>query len=252
VAGGGAARLRKAGIRVDVGVLEPACRAVNQAWEHVVTTGRPLVTLKAAVTLDGRIAARGGDSKWVTGEEARKEGHKLRAEHDAILVGARTVALDDPELTVRSVRGKSPVRVIVDGRLTTRADAKALPAVIVAAEGAPDRPDLVERGCKILHVPATPRPDSGRVDLAEMLRRLAGMNIQSVLVEGGGEIHGQLLEAGLCDRAALFIAPKLIGAAGTPVVAAEGPDQMAKAWKLQGISWKQLGDDILVRGSFVW
>jgi diaminohydroxyphosphoribosylaminopyrimidine deaminase/5-amino-6-(5-phosphoribosylamino)uracil reductase len=252
VDGGGVERLKQAGVKVTVGVLEAECRAVNEGWEHVVTTGRPLVTLKAAVTLDGRIAARSGDSKWITGEEARAEAHRLRAEHDAILVGARTVALDDPELTVRHVKGRSPLRVIVDGKLSIPADAKALPAILVATEGAPDRPDLVARGCTILHLPAGPRPDSGRVDLEELLRRLARMNIQSVLVEGGGEIHGQLLAARLADRATFFVAPKLIGSGGAPVVAQDGPDQMANAWKLQGISWKRLGDDILVRGSFVW
>jgi diaminohydroxyphosphoribosylaminopyrimidine deaminase/5-amino-6-(5-phosphoribosylamino)uracil reductase len=248
VAGGGVEKLRKAGIRVDVGVLEDECLALNEGWIHFMKTGRPLMTMKAAVTLDGRLAARGGDSQWVTGERARKEAHRLRAAHDGIVVGARTVALDDPQLTTRGVRGPDPKRVIVDGRLSVSARARALPAIVVTTEDAPARKDLEARGCTILRV----KGSRGRVDLRAMLTALGKLNLQSLLVEGGGDLHGQLLAAGLYDRAALFVAPKLIGSGGVPLIAAEGPLKMAKAWKLQGISWQQLGDDILVRGSFAW
>jgi len=248
VEGGGVEKLRRAGIAVEVGVLEAECRAVNEAWIHFVTTGRPLVTMKAAVTLDGRIAARGGDSKWITGEAARREAHRLRAAHDGIVVGARTVALDDPQLTVRGVRGRSPQRIIVDGRLSVSGKARALPAILVACQGAPPRPDLEARGCTIVRLP----DKGGRVDPRAMLKALGKLDLHSLLVEGGGELHGQLLEAELYDRAALFVAPKLVGAGGVPVVAAEGSKRVAKAWKLHDISWTPLGDDILVRGSFVW
>jgi diaminohydroxyphosphoribosylaminopyrimidine deaminase/5-amino-6-(5-phosphoribosylamino)uracil reductase len=248
VEGGGAAKLRRAGVRVEVGLLEDECRAVNEGWIHWVTTGRPLLTMKAAVTLDGRIAAPGGDSKWVTGEEARKEAHRLRAAHQAILVGARTVALDDPQLTTRGVKGADPRRIIVDGRLTLDAGSRALPAIVVTTADAPARPDLEARGCTLLRVPG----ENGRVDVRAMMEALGGLGVQSILVEGGGDLHGQLLAAKLYDRAALFVAPKLVGQGGVPLLAADGPAEMAKAWQLHEVSWQRLGDDMLVRGSFVW
>jgi diaminohydroxyphosphoribosylaminopyrimidine deaminase/5-amino-6-(5-phosphoribosylamino)uracil reductase len=253
LAKGGIERLRRAGLTVEAGVLEAECRAVNEAWLHWVTTGRPLVTLKAAVTLDGRLAARGGDSKWVTGEAARREAHRLRALSDAILVGARTVALDDPALTTRLVRGRDPKRVVLDGNLSISPRAKVLPALIVTSQFAPEKKAaaLERRGTEIVRVRGRDGR-VGRVDLGAMLDALGKRNIQSLLVEGGGEVHGQLLAARLADRLALFIAPKLIGSGGVPLLGVTGPAQMAKAWKLQGISWSSLGDDILVRGSFVW
>jgi diaminohydroxyphosphoribosylaminopyrimidine deaminase/5-amino-6-(5-phosphoribosylamino)uracil reductase len=248
VAGRGLYKLRRAGITVESGLLEGECRALNEAWIHWVTTGRPLVTLKAAVTLDGRIAAHGGDSRWVTGEPARKEAHRLRASHDAILVGARTVDSDDPQLTTRGVRGRDPLRVVLDGKLRISARARALPALVLTTRDAPARPDLERRGCEIVRL----RGRGGRIELVAALEALGKRGIQSLLVEGGGEVHGQLLRERLADHAALFVAPKLIGSRGVPVAVAEGPAEMSKAWKLQAVSYRRLGDDMLVRGSFVW
>jgi len=248
VAGGGVERLRAAGIVVETGVLEAECRALNEAWIHFITTGRPLVTLKAALTLDGRLAARGGDSRWVSGEESRLEAHRLRDQADAILVGARTVEKDDPQLTTRlpNGKGKDPQRVILDGKLSLRANAKAVPgAWIFATKEAPERPELSLRGAEVVRV----RGKDGRVDLRAMLEVLAKRGITSLLVEGGGEVHGQLIEAGLADRVALFLAPKLIGAGGVPFLNVPGPQKMASAFQLTGVSTRRLGDDIFVTGA---
>jgi diaminohydroxyphosphoribosylaminopyrimidine deaminase/5-amino-6-(5-phosphoribosylamino)uracil reductase len=248
VSGGGIKRLRAAGIAVETGVLEDECRALNEAWLHFITTGRPLVTLKAALTLDGRLAARGGDSRWVSGEESRLEAHRLRDQADAILVGARTVEHDDPALTTRlpGGRGKDPQRVILDGKLSLRAKAKAVPgAWIFATRDAPERPDLTARGAEIVRV----RGKGGRVELRAMLEALGKRGVTALLVEGGGEVHGQLVEAGLADRVALFLAPKLIGAGGVPFLGVPGPTRMASAFQLTGVSTRRLGDDILVTGA---
>jgi diaminohydroxyphosphoribosylaminopyrimidine deaminase/5-amino-6-(5-phosphoribosylamino)uracil reductase len=228
-----------------VGVLEAECRALNEAWLHFIATGRPLVTLKAAVTLDGRLAARGGDSKWVTGEQARAEAHRLRDTHDAILVGAGTVAADDPALTTRLPGGRDALRVILDGRLRVPARARALPgAIVFAARGAPARRDLERRGAEVVRLPGR----GGRVDLRRMLEALGARGVVSLLVEGGGEVHGQLLGRGLIDRAAVFVAPKLIGAGGVPLVGVAGPHKMAEAWRLLDVEVRRLGDDVLVSG----
>ena len=243
---GGLERLEREGIAVENGVLETECRAWLEPWLQWVTTGRPLITLKAAITLDGRLAARSGDSRWVSGEESRALAHRLRDEHQAILVGARTVEKDDPQLTTRleKGRGHDPIRVVLDGKLAIAASARVLPALIVTSQHAPERPDLVERGAELVRV----RGEGGRVDLVAMLEALGKRGIQSLLVEGGGEVHGQLLEAGLVDRVALFIAPKLIGAGGVPLVGVEGPAKMAEAWQLEGVHTTRLGDDLFVEG----
>jgi diaminohydroxyphosphoribosylaminopyrimidine deaminase/5-amino-6-(5-phosphoribosylamino)uracil reductase len=248
VAGGGVERLRRRSVAVEVGVLEDECREMIAPFTRWVTTGRPLVTMKAAITLDGRLAARGGDSRWVSNEASRRVAHELRNEHDAILVGARTVARDDPRLTARVRGGRDPQRVILDGKLTIPASSRALPgALVVATLDATPRHDLAVPGAEFLQLPG----ENGRVDLGELMNALGRRGITSLLVEGGGEVHGQLLAAGLVDEVALFIAPKLVGCGGVPLLAVEGPDQMAEAWQLERVSTRRLGDDILVRGRVV-
>ncbi len=248
VAGGGAKRLRAAGVTVELGVLEAECRQHLRHWTRWVTGGRPWVTMKAAVTLDGRLAARGGDSKWVSGEASRKHAHALRDRVDAVLVGARTVALDDPQLTTRAVRGRDPKRVILDGRLSIPATARALPgALVISTLDCKPRADLAIEGVEIVQVPGK----DGRVDLGEMLNALGRRGITWLLVEGGGQVHGQLLAAGLVDDVMLYVAPKLIGAGGVPLIGVPGPRKMAEAWRLSGVQARRLGDDILVTGAVV-
>jgi diaminohydroxyphosphoribosylaminopyrimidine deaminase / 5-amino-6-(5-phosphoribosylamino)uracil reductase len=245
VEGGGVKRLRAKKIAVETGVLEVECRAHLQPWIKWVTTGKPWVTLKAAITLDGRLAARGGDSKWVSSEESRRHAHQLRNLVDAVLVGARTVKLDDPQLTARVPGGRDPKRVILDGKLSIPATSRALPgALVIAALDAKPRDDLAIEGVEIVQVPG----DDGRVDLAEMLNALGRRGVCWLLVEGGGEVHGQLLASGLVDDLVLYIAPKLIGAGGTPLLSIPGPDRMANAWQIDELTARHLGADLLVTG----
>ena len=245
VAGGGVKRLRARGVAVEVGVLEDDCRNHLRAWSHFVTTRRPWVTMKAAITLDGRLAARGGDSRWVSGEASRRHAHQLRNRADAVLVGARTVALDDPQLTARVPRGRDPLRVILDGKLTIPAQSRALSgALVIATLDAAPRADLAIESVEIVQVPGK----NGRVDLGEMLSALGRRGVTWLLVEGGGQVHGQLLAAGLVDDVMLYIAPKLIGAGGVPLVGVEGPAKMAQAWGLRDTRMQRLGEDFLLTG----
>lgn len=249
VAGAGIKQLKKAGIEVVVGVLEDECRAMNRPYCKWIAQRRPWVTLKAAVTLDGRLAARGGDARWVSGELSRLEAHRMRDVSDAILVGAHTVRLDDPALTTRLPTGKGhdPRRVILDGRLTVPPDAKALPGALVvcARDAEPAREKrLVKRGAEVLRLPGR----HGRVDLRALLDELGRREILTLLVEGGGQVHGAFLAAGLADEVALFVAPKLIGAGGVPLIGIDGPAKMADAWRLGAVSTRRVGDDILVVG----
>ncbi len=249
VAGNGIKQLKRAGIAVEQGVLEDECRAINRPYLKWTATGRPWVTLKAAVTLDGRLAARGGDARWVSGELSRLEAHRMRDVSDAILVGANTVRLDDPALTTRlpTGRGHDPKRVILDGRLTVPPDARCLPGAIVACtrDADPARARRLEkRGAEVLRLPGR----HGRVDLGALADELGKREILSLLVEGGGQVHGAFIAAGLADEVALFVAPKLIGAGGVPLLAVDGPRKMAEAWRLGAVSTRRLGDDILVVG----
>jgi diaminohydroxyphosphoribosylaminopyrimidine deaminase/5-amino-6-(5-phosphoribosylamino)uracil reductase len=249
VAGAGLKQLKRAGITVECGVLEDECRAINRPYLKWTAEKRPWVTLKAAVTLDGRLAARGGDARWVSGELSRLEAHRMRDVSDAILVGANTVRLDDPALTTRLAtgRGHDPRRVILDGRLTISPDAKAVPGALVVctkdADAAREK-RLVKRGAEVLRMPGR----HGRTDLRALLDELGRREILSLLVEGGGQVHGEFMAAGLADEVALFMAPKLIGAGGVPLLGVDGPPKMADAWQLGAVSTRRLGDDILVVG----
>jgi diaminohydroxyphosphoribosylaminopyrimidine deaminase/5-amino-6-(5-phosphoribosylamino)uracil reductase len=253
VKGGGAARLRRAGVAVEIGVLEEECRALNRAWATWIATGRPWVTLKAAVTLDGRIAARGGDSRWVSGEASRLEAHRLRAAHDAILVGAGTVAADDPALTTRLPeaeakrrQAKNPQRVILDGRLSVDPARRAIPGawVVTTVEAGARVEALRARGAEVIVLDG-----KGRVEPRALLEALGARGVQSLLVEGGGEVHGQLLGAGLVDEVVLFVAPKLVGSGGVPLLGSfAGPTAMAEAIALDGVTVRRLGDDVCISG----
>lgn len=216
----------------------------------------PTVTLKAAVTLDGRIAGRGGDSKWITGEPARQHAHRLRAQHDAVMVGVGTVLADDPELTVRLAKGRDPIRVVLDSDLRTPLKSRLVrhaskaPTWIVHALDVPAA--RVARWSKLpgVELHALPRGRDQRLPLRAVLQLLAQRGVTSVLVEGGAQLHGALLDAGLVDRAAVYVAPVILGdARAIPMAAGKGELRIADAFRLHAPTIKQLGQDVLFTGA---
>jgi diaminohydroxyphosphoribosylaminopyrimidine deaminase/5-amino-6-(5-phosphoribosylamino)uracil reductase len=252
VAGRGVARLQAAGVQVTVGVREAEARALNRAFFCAVTEGRPHVTLKAAMTLDGKIAAADGASRWITGEAARLEAHRLRFAADAVLVGVGTVLADDPRLTVRhaGLPPKEPLRVVADSRLRTPPEARILSAgdptrvVLACVAPAPAGPAaaLRARGAHVLELPG----DGGRVDLRALLGALRALDVIAVLVEGGGELGGALAEASLVDRVAFFLAPRLLGGRDAPGALGGRGRALKESLALVGLTTRRLGDDLLV------
>jgi diaminohydroxyphosphoribosylaminopyrimidine deaminase/5-amino-6-(5-phosphoribosylamino)uracil reductase len=245
--GRGLTALRRAGIRVEAGLLADEATAMNAAFNKRITTGMPLVIAKAAMSLDGKIATRTGDSKWITSEAARREAHKLRANVDAIMVGANTVIRDDPQLTLRhGVRGKQPWRVVVDGRgrsphkakLFRDADRERTIILTTSYSPAAWRRDLSQSGAHVFIV----KGSGGRLDLRAALRALGKMNITSVLVEGGGELLGSLFDNRLIDRVALFYAPVIIGGRGAvTAVGGEGASKVKHSVRLLDCHWRPIG-----------
>jgi diaminohydroxyphosphoribosylaminopyrimidine deaminase/5-amino-6-(5-phosphoribosylamino)uracil reductase len=258
VLGGGAERLRAAGVEVIVGVRERESRALIKPWTKFVTTGLPHVALKLALSLDGRIATRTGASKWVTGPEARVKVHELRARCDAVAVGIGTVLADDPRLTVRDVGGASPVRVVFDTKLRTPANgrlvksAREVPTWIIAspdASGAAEQA-LVDEGAEVIRVAASAE---GRIDVVPALRALAHRGVVALMVEGGAELAGSILAARLVDELHAFIAPLLLGPRGRPgAVDWAGPDVPSDAPRIADPRWELCGRDAYVFGPFVY
>jgi diaminohydroxyphosphoribosylaminopyrimidine deaminase/5-amino-6-(5-phosphoribosylamino)uracil reductase len=252
VNGRGLGRLEAAGVAVTLGVREAEARAQNRAFLRAVATGRPHVTLKAAMTLDGRIAASDGESRWITGESARLEAHRLRFAADAVLVGIGTVLADDPRLTVRhpELPAKEPLRVVVDSRLRMPPGARVLRGAraertVVACVGpAPAGPAAALRaaGARVLELPAV----GERVALDALLARLRELDVLAVLVEGGGELAGALAEAGLVDRVAFFVAPRLLGGRDAPGPLGGRGRPLKDALALAHVVTRRLGDDLLV------
>ncbi|PZN09281.1 MAG: bifunctional diaminohydroxyphosphoribosylaminopyrimidine deaminase/5-amino-6-(5-phosphoribosylamino)uracil reductase RibD, partial [Bacillota bacterium] len=257
VRGRGLAALRAAGIRVEVGLLEEQARRLNEAYLAWHLLGRPLVTVKYAMTLDGRIATRLGDARWITGDVARRFVHRLRDRADVIAVGIGTVLADDPCLTTRLPRGgRDPIRLVIDSRARTPPEARVVRAaavsdaptwIAVTAEAPPQRVRTLEAaGAEVLRLPATA---AGRVDLAALLAELGRRGVRHVLVEGGAAIHGALLAEGLADRVLAFIAPKLVGGAAAPgPVGGDGVERMAEALLVRRPRLRRLGDDWLIEG----
>lgn len=250
VAGRGLNRLREAGIEVTEHVCEDEAKKLNEKFFFWITHKRPFVSLKYAMTLDGRLAAAGGDSKWITGTEARTYAHYLRKTHDAVLVGKNTVLQDDCELTTRMVEGKNPVRIVLDSKAAIPLNAKILngeaKTIIAVSEAAPQ--DKLDELQKLTNVEVLILPQrNGHLDLQALLEKLAAMEITSVLVEGGSEVHGAFIDAGLAERVYAFIAPKIIGGKNAiGPVGGIGSTDMSKALKLRDVEYKQLGADFLI------
>ncbi|MEK6758181.1 MAG: bifunctional diaminohydroxyphosphoribosylaminopyrimidine deaminase/5-amino-6-(5-phosphoribosylamino)uracil reductase RibD [Deltaproteobacteria bacterium] len=257
VAGGGIRRLEDAGIKVVAGVLEKECRALNEPFIKFITTGTPFFTVKLASSLDGRSAASTGDSKWITGLESRRLVHKIRKASDAVMVGSSTVIKDDPELTVRLVKGRDPLRVIVDSSFRTPLDAKALRVPtsiktgarppIVFTTGKADKSKIKAARLSGVDVVVVRRSDEG-VDLKAVSAELARRGVLSVLVEGGGTLAASFIREGLADKLMIFYGPLMIGSDGFPSVGFLGVGSVKKAIRLRGMTVKRVSDDILVEG----
>jgi diaminohydroxyphosphoribosylaminopyrimidine deaminase/5-amino-6-(5-phosphoribosylamino)uracil reductase len=264
VAGQGIAQLQSAGVQVEllqrdhpqVQPLLTRLEELNRAFLHYHRTGRPLITLKCAMSLDGKIATHTGDSRWITGERARREAHRLRAEHGCVLVGVNTVLKDDPLLTAR-LRGvkNQPLRVVLDSRLRTPPDVRIVkhadaPTLIFCTEPMPPHAALLQ--APHVEIAALPPDADGRVPVWRVVEHLAQRGIIGILVEGGGEVIASFLRAGLADRVAFFYAPLLIGGREAPTpLEGEGAAQMADAIKLAHLRCRRLGTDLLVEGEIV-
>ena len=243
--------LRKAGIEVEV-LDEPAFERQNERFFHRMRTGLPFVHLKLAATLDGRIAASGGDSKWITGEEARLRAHLLRAEAGAVLVGATTAVTDDPLLTARDLPDEPPriTRAVLDPHLKLAPKSRLLtgaseaPVLVFTAVGAMDGREkrLEKAGVEVIPLPET----NGGLDLGVVLEELARRDVSGVLVEGGGETARRFVQRGLVDKLTLFYAPKLLGSEGVPMVGSLGLSRVAEAPGFSVESVEMLGDDVAV------
>ncbi len=256
VAGKGIAQLRDLGITVDVGIgADAAARSLAPYLVHR-RLGRAFTVVKTAMSLDGRIAARDGSSQWITGAASRADAHRLRAESQAIVIGAGTALADRPRLTVRDadtdlagLAGPAPLRVLLDatGRVPAEGplfDAELAPTLVVTTDATPDAAQRawLAAGAKVLTVP--PAPSGTGVDLTATLEVLAGLGVLQALVEGGGALSGSLLEAGLADRLVTYVAPTVLGRDGRPALDLAGPARIADAprWRLVAVA--RVGTDV--------
>lgn len=254
VDGKGLEKLSKKGVAITLGVREAEADKLIAPWRKHVTAGLPYVSLKLALSLDGRIATRTGASKWVTGPDARARVHALRAEHDAVAVGIGTALSDDPRLTVRDAPGNSPTRIVFDTKLRLPLNSRLVesaaevPLVVVSSADSPasNEEELVSRGVEVLRAPSSAE---GRIDVPGALRLLAARGIVTLLVEGGAELAGSLVAGRLADELHAFIAPIMLGPRGRPgAVDWAGPDVPSDAPRIIEPSWEVCGDDAHVYG----
>ncbi|MFB3884357.1 MAG: bifunctional diaminohydroxyphosphoribosylaminopyrimidine deaminase/5-amino-6-(5-phosphoribosylamino)uracil reductase RibD [Thermodesulfobacteriota bacterium] len=252
VSGRGIESLKRAGLRVEVGILERECLKLNEYFCKYIVRREPFVILKVAATLDGKIATREGDSKWISGEASRHLVHRLRDQVDGVVVGIGTVLKDDPQLTARIRKGRDPYRIILDSRLRIPEGARVIgdsssKTIIATTEfAAKDKIESLEKkGVRILILDSK----DGRVDLRDCLLRLGELGLMSLLVEGGSEVNGAFLDEGLIDKILLFLSPRLIGdreAAG--IFSGRGKATLQEAISLNELRVRRVGEDILVEG----
>jgi diaminohydroxyphosphoribosylaminopyrimidine deaminase/5-amino-6-(5-phosphoribosylamino)uracil reductase len=242
--GAGFRMLESAGVEIAVGVHEERAARLNEFYVKHRRTGRPFVTAKFAMSLDGKIATRSGESRWITGEVARANAHRLRHIHDAILVGVNTVIADDPELTVRIDDGESrqPLRIVVDSQLRIRQSARIVGPNTLIASTRQGRVGAAE----VVRLPAGA---DGRVSLPALLDELGARGMLSLLVEGGAEVHASFFADGLVDKVCAYIAPSLIGGRDAPSpLGGNGVEHLAGSTRLQELDLTRLGDDVLITG----
>ena len=253
VRGKGIRFLKKQGIEVDVGILKRDCKEVNETFIKYITTGRPWVILKSALSLDGKVATLTGDSRWISGPKAREYAHQLRSKVDAVLVGAETVRVDDPRLTVRlNKKGiRNPVRVVVAGKQPIPVSSKifnnALRERVIcattASQSLSQKKKLQLKGVELLSM----KYKRKKVDLSLLMDKLGKMGITSIMIEGGAEISGDALKEKIVDKVIYFIAPKIIGGKRAPgPVGGQGISKLKDFIQLKDMSVAKLGDDFVI------
>jgi diaminohydroxyphosphoribosylaminopyrimidine deaminase/5-amino-6-(5-phosphoribosylamino)uracil reductase len=251
--------LKQANLPVSVGVLENEARRLNEVYGYWITTGRPFVILKGAMTLDGKIATSTGESRWITGERARQDVHRLRSQVDAIMVGVGTILTDDPELSARGKTttgkrvGRQPVRIVLDSQLRIPLKAKILkwvgeqPTILCTTTQAPPKKIqlLRERGIQVHVLPM----HAGMVSLQACLTRLGKEGLASLLLEGGSTVNASALQQGLVNQVRLYMAPMLLGGQeAIGLIGGLSPKKLDRAWPLTDCQFKKLGNDWLVTG----
>jgi len=249
--------LRRAGIEVAHGVLSGECVELNEAFNHWIIHRTPFVTVKVAMTLDGKIATAGGESKWITGKQARMHGMKLRQRCDAILVGINTVLADNPSLTFRKLnaeggrRNEKPLRrIVLDSVARTPLDAKVVndehaswTTIVVGPRAPKKRVTALAKRSKILIAPLK----KSAIDLPRLLKKLGAENVTSLLVEGGGEVNASFLTGGLAQRVAFFYAPKILGGRDSRKgVAGDGAKSLGEIIQLREVEWRKIGEDLML------
>jgi len=255
VAGGGAQYLEKHGVAVETGVCEKQAQKQNEAFIKYIRSGQPFVIAKCAATLDGRIATRTGDSKWVTGQAARHYVHCLRHAVDAIMVGIGTVKMDNPSLTTRlnDRQGRDPIRIVLDTRLSIDPGAKVLQlssaadTIVVTGQGAADdkRTAIEKSGVRVIE---TALKDH-RIDLPILMEQLAALEICSLLIEGGSRVLASAFKAAIVDKVLFFYAPKILGGDdGVPICSGPGAERMSQSLALRDIAVRRFDDDVLIEG----
>lgn len=255
VEGGGNQYLQDQGIEVTTGICEGQARILNEGFVTWVTTGSPFVILKCAATLDGRIATRTGDSRWVTGPASRRFVHQIRHAVDAIMVGVETVKKDDPSLTTRleGETGSDPTRIILDTHLSMPLTSKMLhqpsdaPTWVVCGAGAAaDRRSALENtGARVITAPVK----ESRIDLSALMKQLGSMQIGSLLIEGGGTVIGSAFAAGIVDKICFFYAPKVLGGDdGIPICRGAGPERMRDSLAIHDLSVFRFDTDVMLQG----
>jgi diaminohydroxyphosphoribosylaminopyrimidine deaminase/5-amino-6-(5-phosphoribosylamino)uracil reductase len=253
VAGNGAAVLREAGVAVEVGLLEPEARRLNAPYLTLLGSGRPFVLAKWAMTLDGKIATRAGDSKWISNEESRRRVHELRGRVDAVLIGIGTALADDPQLTARPPGPRTATRIVLDSQCRLpptshlATTAREVPTLLATTAAAPDSSagELEKRGCEVLRLPDA----NGRADVGALLAELGRRRMTNLLVEGGAAVVGSFFDARAIDEVHVFLAPRLAGGSGAHApVGGLGVETIAQALNVEGLTVESVAGDLYVRG----
>ena len=242
--------LKFRGVKTKIGILEAECKKLNEIYAKYIKTKRPFVIVKAATSLDGKIATTTGHSKYITGTEARKFVHSLRAELDAVMVGINTILKDNSELTVRLIKGRNPIKIVVDSTLKIPVNANVVKndptKLIVATTKNANKKKvklLQQKGVNVLIL----NTKKGMVDLNELMKELGRLEITSIMIEGGAELNAEAIRSGIVDKILFFISPKMIGK-GLEAIGDLGIKKVDKSINLKNIDYKKIGKDILIEG----